>query len=227
YVTPCYPALALLVGASLARLVSGELQASRGWIYAGFATSIAVGSGFLIGVPLALDQVLAGESILALVGLAPLLGGATAIYFLRKDQPTTALSIYGGASLAFVLLMFAFAAQRVDRHQLNQPIVSLLRESDADLFSYNALEPSWVFYAGKAICEINGDEALLQKTIGESEAPLIVMTRGQFDALSTAAQRELSVVESAPYFLRKKELVVLAPADSPLAEMAARDETTR
>ncbi|EAQ79121.1 ArnT family glycosyltransferase [Blastopirellula marina] len=221
YVTPCYPALALLVGTALARLVSGETQVSRNWYISGFAISIMIGIGFLVGAPLAIDQFIPGETILAVVGIAPLVGGIAAIYFLRKNQPGAALSVYGGTSLAFILLMFAFAAQRIDRHQLNQPIISLLRESDDELFAYNTLEPSWIFYSGRAIREVNGDESLLQQSIASSRSPLIVTTRGHYDRLSAETQQQLSVIESAPYFLRKDELIVLAPGDSPLAKMAA------
>ncbi|MCC9607867.1 glycosyltransferase family 39 protein [Blastopirellula sp. JC732] len=222
YVTPCYPALALLVGATLARFVSGETEVSRRWNFAGFAISIVVGLGFLIGAPLALDQVIPGEAILAIVGIAPLVGGIAAIYFSSRNQTGVGLGVYGGASLAFVLLLFAFAAQRVDRHQLNESIITILRDSsDEELFAYNALEPSWIFYSGRSIQEIQGDEQLLQQEIAASPAPLIVTTRGQYEMLSDQTRKQLPVVESVPYFLRKEELIVIAPSDSPLAKMAA------
>ncbi|WP_186767515.1 ArnT family glycosyltransferase [Blastopirellula retiformator] len=221
YVTPCYPALALLVGATLSRFVSGETQVSRNWNLAGFAISIVVGLAFLIGAPLALGQVIPGEAILAVVGIAPLVGGVAAIYFSRRNQPGVGLGVYGGASLAFVLLIFAFAAQRVDQHQRNEAIIAILRDSgDDELFAYNALEPSWIFYGGRPIQKINGDEQLLKESIAGG-APLIVTTRVQYDQLSTETRERLPVVESVPYFLRKQELVVAAPRESPLARMAA------
>lgn len=229
YVTPCYPALALLVGAALARFVSGESPVSRYWNLAGFGISIVVGLGLLIGAPLAIDLFIPGEAILAIVGLAPLVGGVAAIYLcFRQKQRGAGLAVYGGASLAFVLLVFAFAAQRVDRHQMNQAVITILEESDDELFAYNTLEPSWIFYSGRSIQEINGDEATLQQEIAASESPLIVTTRGNYDRLSTATQNQMTVVESVPYFLRKEELIVLAPADSSLAKTAVlRNSTSR
>lgn len=229
YVTPCYPAIALLVGAALARVVSGETSVSRYWNLAGFSISIVVGLGFLIGVPLAMDQVIPGETILAIVGIAPLVGGLAAIYFFfGQSKPGAGLAVYGGASLAFVLLVFAFAAQRVDRHQMNQAVIAILEESDDELFAYNTLEPSWIFYSGRSIREINGDEATLQETIADSDSPLVVTTRGNYDRLSSETQRKLTVVESVPYFLRKEELILLAPQDSSLAKTALlRNSTSR
>src|SRR4051812_21487795 len=75
YVTPCYPALALLVGDYIDRWSRQAASVAQGWLIAAFSCLAIVGIAVAVAVPLAAKQMLPGEEWLGLIGLIPLAGG--------------------------------------------------------------------------------------------------------------------------------------------------------
>ena len=78
YVTPCYPAIALLMGTMLSHWSQGREFCNRFWLRGSYVASILVGLAILIGLPLAINQLKLNGAGLALIGLVPLLTGITA-----------------------------------------------------------------------------------------------------------------------------------------------------
>ncbi|HND56456.1 MAG TPA: phospholipid carrier-dependent glycosyltransferase, partial [Pirellulaceae bacterium] len=82
YITPTYPALALLSAEFLRRWANGDAAVSERWVTASLATLAVVGVGLLVGLPLAAAKFLPGDGWLGAIGLIPLLGAA-AVWRLR------------------------------------------------------------------------------------------------------------------------------------------------
>ena len=78
YVTPCFPALALLAGDYLSRW---EHRAYSGrWLRVGFACYAVIGLVMCTAVPVAAHRFLPGEEWLGFVGLVPLIGGGACLW---------------------------------------------------------------------------------------------------------------------------------------------------
>lgn len=154
YITPCFPALALLTGSYLGRW-SGLAYAGR-WLRVSFGCYTLVGVVFAALIPFVARRYLPGEGWLGLIGLLPLLGGGLCLWWTARHQLRRAAVLFAGSAVAFTTLLFAVAAQRVDRHQQSHLLLAAARAhaTDPHLASYQILEPSWVFYSGRSITEL-------------------------------------------------------------------------
>ena len=94
YVTPCYPALAVLAGTFLQRWRTAVEFRSL-WLNAGFGNLILVGLLVSIGLPIAANYFLPGVAWLGLLGAIPLAGGTAAVWFQRRQRFRTATTVTG------------------------------------------------------------------------------------------------------------------------------------
>ena len=124
YITPCYPALALLVGNYVDRWSRQAAAVAGGWLPAAFACLALAGIGVAIAVPLAAKQYLPGEEWLGLIGLTPLAGGAACLGLAAVRNYRAAAGVFAASAVTFVVLVFAFGAQRIDRHQMNHVMLA-------------------------------------------------------------------------------------------------------
>ena len=85
YVTPCYPALALLFGHFL-NSWQREAKLSVGWIKVGLAHWIILGAAMVIGLPVAAHTWLPGSQWLGIIGTIPLVGGIACWYLLGRQR---------------------------------------------------------------------------------------------------------------------------------------------
>jgi 4-amino-4-deoxy-L-arabinose transferase-like glycosyltransferase len=238
YVTPCYPAVALLIGRFVDRWRRGVVTTPAWLPRAGFGLLAFVGLAMLIGLPIAARRQLPGEELLAAIGLVPLMVG---IFGLLADRSLRRMSaLYGmvSGSVALAVLIFAVGAHRVSLHQKNGLMLeSILGKSPSPkLASFRTLEPTWVFYGKHPIRElpttlspamtVEGGRA--SAPVGISPADLAVQGRQQaIDFLSsspdayliTTSRRlaelqpvlpaDVEIVSDTPLFLKKDRLVAL------------------
>jgi 4-amino-4-deoxy-L-arabinose transferase-like glycosyltransferase len=233
YVTPTYPAVALCVGTFVDRWLSGQVTGtiSRRWLEAACCVLACVGLVFLVAIPLVLWARLPEESWLGAIGLVPLIGGLAAWWSVRRDCSRQAVGWVAAVAAGFATLLFALGADRVDRHQQYDRVLSAIEghTSQPRVAAFACLEPSWVFYGGRPIDEIT------QGNVGPTHAPWIaineqwspkpivsmadVAARGE-DALILTTRQHLeearrhlpgnfSVLASTPLFLKDDELVLL------------------
>ena len=162
YVTPCYPALALLTAHCLvtavrrgaSRSVSDRLAVGSVWIHLGLAALAVTGLGILVGGHWALGRWLPSQTAIALVGLIPLVGGCLLMglwAFRRRAALLPGLAIIG---LLFAVGLFGWGTTRLDREQQSHHILQPVRNSQLPLATWGCLESSWVFYSGKPITEL-------------------------------------------------------------------------
>ncbi len=212
YVTPCYPALALLAGCFVHHLQQKSLSLHRYWLPASYATLAAVGVGIFVGIPIAAEKILPGEAWLGILGIIPLAAGIIVAVGWYCDRMSWSAPLVASAGGIVVVGVLALGASRADLHRFDQQmVVNWVKNSagEAPLASYRVLEPSWVFYSEQTIPELLGEPAAAARML-ENHPHAALVTKEQFvPAIRRELDGDLLIVDSAPHFLRKERLVVL------------------
>ncbi len=233
YITPCYPALALLTGCFVERWTRDSVAVSRLWFRPALCIAAIVGLGFLIGVPIAAALFLPGDGWLGLVGLLPLVGGIAALLLNERQQSARAARVFACAAVAFTTLLFGVVADRVDSHQEFDEFLTTVarRGDDTRVASYGILEPSWVFYSQQSIDELSmrgirqpsptwvqrdgvwvAKPAIFVDDVLQRNAEHLIITSDKhLDTLSDELPGGFEVLAEVPYFLKEGKLVLVAP----------------
>jgi 4-amino-4-deoxy-L-arabinose transferase-like glycosyltransferase len=222
YVTPCYPALALLTGDYIDRWSRQRAAVAGGWLTVAFACLGLVGVGIAAGVPLVAKKLLPGEEWLGLIGLVPVAGCVACLGFLAVRSFFAAAGTLATTAIAFATLMFAVGVERADRHQTNHVLLDAIfsRSIHPQIASYSALEPSWVFYGGQPIHEFADDPRIGRgyaaaeaiRFLSDSPDHFLITTAKKLRDISPNLPLGIGVVEQEPYFMHHgQELVVVGP----------------
>lgn len=250
YVTPCYPAVALLLAIFLVQWVQRQSLAADFWPRISFSVLILVGIGMAIGVGVAARLLLPGEELLATVGIIPFLGGLVGLILVLRAERAAATFVMAATAIALTTAMFGFAAPRVSTHQQNVALFELIRRQSQNpqIASYGVLESTWVYYAKQPIHELLLDlepnprdsstllrrhpwarrpQRTLREFLQDSPAAYLITTKTLAPQLRQV-EPDLEVVASVPFFLRDEELVLLAspPQTSP-NEIGARSDRSQ
>jgi 4-amino-4-deoxy-L-arabinose transferase-like glycosyltransferase len=219
YVTPCYPALALLVGDYVDRWSRQSAAVAGRWLPAAFGCLALAGIGIAIAVPMAAKHYLPGEEWLGLLGLTPVAGGIACMGLAFVRNYRAAAGVFGAAAVAFATLLFAVGAERADRHQLNHLLFQAIhaRSPRPQIAAYKILEPSWVFYGGQPVREFGGatheaaQSGARQAAAFLTESPhaFLITTQQRRKDLESLLPPDIVVLQRVPYFLKDEELVVL------------------
>jgi hypothetical protein len=176
-----------------------------------------------------------GEEWLGLIGLLPLMGGVMCIGLACVRNYFAAAGSFSLTAIAFVTLMFALGAERVDRHQTNHRLWQAIyaRSANPQVASYRILEPSWVFYGGRTIREFSATQAGGGRFAAEQAGAFLandvdgylITTRDRLKELALSIPQDVGIVEETQYFLKEGEwLVVLGRDGSPLGVASGRAE---
>jgi 4-amino-4-deoxy-L-arabinose transferase-like glycosyltransferase len=221
YVTPCYPALAMLVGDYVDRWSRQSAAVAGRWLPAAFACLALAGIGIAIAVPWAAKQHLPGDEWLGMIGLTPLVGGLACIGLAFICNYRTAAALFGASAVAFTTLLFAVGADRADRHQANHLLFQAIYRQSAHprIASYQILEPSWVFYGGRPIREIPAPPVQIDahpwaaeqaaQFLNCSTDAFVITTESKLPELKPLLHPDVAMLESVPHFLKEGRLVVL------------------
>jgi 4-amino-4-deoxy-L-arabinose transferase-like glycosyltransferase len=165
YITPCYPAVALLVGCFVASWIDGTSRVARVWPRAAFVCLGLIGMGITIAVPVAAARYLPGEYWLACLGLIPTVAAVCGLVMLRRDARLRAASAFGIGAVVFATAIFSIGAARVDTHQTFHTFVQILRERspEVQIGTLGVSEPSWVFYTGRPLDRLYAPPSLPSK----------------------------------------------------------------
>jgi 4-amino-4-deoxy-L-arabinose transferase-like glycosyltransferase len=223
YITPCFPALALLTGSYMSRW---ERSAYSGrWLQVGFGCYAVVGLALAAIIPFVSHRYLPGEEWLGVIGLSPLIGGGLCLVLVAKQNLRRAAIVFACSAVSFTTLIFSVGAQRVDRQQHSHRLLAAIRAhaTDPHIASYQILEPSWVFYSGHSITELPRPRTGPKRAGAGQESPASDVVRfletepSGFVILRQEAARELTallppdvkVLAEANRFLSTQRLVVL------------------
>jgi 4-amino-4-deoxy-L-arabinose transferase-like glycosyltransferase len=219
YITPCYPGLALLTGAFLARWRAGELVFSALWRRLAFGSLIVAGIGTAIVLPILCHYLLPGEEFLGIAGAIPALGGLIALVYAEKNRPVRSQQWMAGTSIALTLIAFAVISDRVDSHRHLEDLVSTvygdLDASQVELSCLSSSEGSWVFYCRQPLKPIPTSEEAMQY-LSESDPNgkqrVVITTARRLSLENSISPLANLVVRRIPYFMRPDEILVLKPA---------------
>lgn len=246
YITPCYPALALLTGCFVERWVTHRESTAEFWPRVSFAVLALVGVGLLLGLPIAASFYLPGEQWLALIGLIPLLGAGLAFGLTQRNRRMSAAVTMTATASVFMVALFGFAAVRIDRWRETDQLLAAIRAngSHPEVGAWGRLEPSWVFYVGHPIVELaSGAPTPAAAALGGSqwkpkprpsvadflhEAPhrLVITTASHAKSLGPLPD-DVLVLAEFPYFLRNERLVILGSPQPATADRHDGDDSRR
>jgi hypothetical protein len=209
YVTPCYPALAVLVGNLLQRWSAGELTISNRWLTASSAINLLTGILVTGGLGIVLHRLLPGEEWLAGIGLVLVAGSATALaceLWWRSRTGAAAISL--GTGLLFSLLMFGLGPGAADRHQQSHQLLAALRNAEpSNIAAWQCLEPSWVFYFGRPIRELSENDSAVEFLAGQGRR--LVLREEDYASIAGSLPAEVQILARSKRFLRDEELLVV------------------
>lgn len=157
YVTPCYPAVAVMVGFFVARWSAGQLLCREFWIRGGYVSMALVGVAILIGLPLATRELNIQGAWLGAIGLVPLISGLWGLLASWHSTVSWRPAVLAVGNWLFVVLFFGLGTVTVDQNRETQRLwdyVQAHQSRGTRLGSYRCLESSWVFYAGQPIWEL-------------------------------------------------------------------------
>lgn len=158
YVTPCYPAVALLLALVPTQLGMSQWSLRPIWLRAGFATWVASGiavSGVLTYVLVSKMQWSIGW--LPALGATLLLGGVVAWYCYEQRQWRRVSQVMFSTSWLFIVSAFGFATHYVSQYRATDELWQIARQHQSEgalLASYRDLESTWVYYANQPIWEL-------------------------------------------------------------------------
>jgi len=241
YVTPCYPAIALLTGCFIDHWTRGTSLAPHIWPKLSMASLAIVGVTMLIALPIVAREVLPGEEWLGGIGVILLLGAGGCIWFISRNQLNRAGQTFALTAIAFTTVAFGFVTTQVSAHQQSQVLFRAINEGSVNptIGSYGCLESTWVFYTKRPVLELDAAPALPQAIqlntfskrsknwkpkprvdiptfFAQNPESFVITTRTHLVGLESNLPLDVKVVAETKYFLKKKEnLVLLGRTNAP------------
>lgn len=240
YVTPCYPALAILVGLTVQSWLTGQTSVARFWYVLAVSGLITAGLIISVGLYYVAQEFLGGDWSVAAIGLIPLAGGTLAVYFAWTEQRFRTIIAVSITSFLFSSIFFGFGTTAVDAHRLTSAVLEPIRQADPEVkvASFRTMESSWVVYSGRPIFELASSPDSSQNDLEQDrfwkrkpritpeafsrlEPDAYYLTTNQHvDELLDRLPDHYEVGKSTPFFLKKDvQLILIQPG--PKKEMAA------
>lgn len=162
YVTPCYPALAVLMGITLQSIAAGELRIRKFWLQGAIVCLGLVGIGLISVVSVSaglLPTPFQGFSLGMLYALAsiPLLCAIVCAYRVYHNQITNIPKTLAWGSICFCIALLGMGTQIVDSQRQTDPLWAEIKSrlnDQSKIASYRCLESSWVYYLQQPIWEL-------------------------------------------------------------------------
>ena len=216
YITPAYPALALLTGSFLYRYRRQPAWSPALLPKLSLAILVLVGLGMLIGLPLAAHLYLPGEEWLGLIALVPLVGGIVALWLQARAKPGPVVTAVAVTSVLFATALVGVVPVRVDRHRTDHALLDAIRaRGDAPrIAALGCLEPSWVFYGRQPITELRRKDVTAAKDFLVADGALLITTERLYDETRSELTEDAHIVAKAQRFLKKGQLVLVARDDA-------------
>jgi len=241
YVTPCYPALAVLTATYLCQFAQGRSKFDQKWFAAALGGLLLAGLLITIGGGWATAKYLPSQAWLAALGAIPILGGLGLIYALAKNRYQWIAPVFSVMALFFCVGLFGFGTVSVGKEQTSRVVLDAI-ESDVPVASFGGLESSWVFYAGRPIYELSqessgslasNDSSWLErsgfwKPKARPSLAQFLLTYPEGAILTTEDYREelerrlpsgYAVIASTGYFLKDRQIVLMGPREQRLAKI--------
>ncbi|MBX7071706.1 MAG: glycosyltransferase family 39 protein [Pirellulales bacterium] len=217
YVLPAYPALALATGAMLRDWLIAP--ATRHWTQAAlaFGTVAAVGIGMLIALPVVSYFLLPGEWLLAVAGVAPLVGGLVCLRWLKQQRWEHALAAFVIMAALNSAVLFGFVAARASRHQTSETLIALAQRQSAErprIAAFDYFEPSLAFYARQQVGRFHTSEEVEKFFAAHPRDGYLITHEKVLPQVEPALPPSVTILARRRRFLRKGDVVLIGrPAE--------------
>ena len=241
YVTPCYPALAILTSLCLVRWARHESRLTSAWIALALSTLVVGGVLVSTGLGIAAIEFFPQQRWLLLLGLIPILGGAIAGCQLWQSSRQQVLMTTMASSILFCFTLFGYGTVAINSVQQHQLILDPIAESNPGqlVAAYRGLESSWVYYSGKTIYEcaltdepdsvptLHRDYPWQPKPRLTPESLLrlhpntiFITTDEHLAELKNRLPQGFDVSATAGYFLKNKQMISVSRTETRIADGA-------
>ncbi|MEW4488227.1 glycosyltransferase family 39 protein [Thalassoglobus sp. JC818] len=234
YITPCYPGLAIATGAFIDRWNRGSFQIAPVWSRLAFGSVMFVGTAVLIGIPIASSLLVPGEMVLGLLGLIPLVGGLVALLASERQQIQRATFATAVTAVLMSPAVFAFAADRIDRHRRVDEMVDSLYQNGSpesvDVISFHSPESSWIFYAKQPIERFREPEEARDALFGKNsqgQSRVLMTTTDKLTQLRPYLRESEIEIDTMPFFLEGTDIAIVRPIAKPVQQAGAEASTIR
>jgi 4-amino-4-deoxy-L-arabinose transferase-like glycosyltransferase len=225
YVVPAYPALALVTAAFLDRWIAsigiyGRVLRRGAWVTIG-----TVGIGIVVAVPI-VERVFLHEAGLAGLAGLPLIAAAVAgAYLTERGRISSGLAWLTGSAVAFLVMLFAFAAVEVDRHQNSAQIAGLIRAHAGgdrpEIGHFHYYRPSLSFYCREHIePQIRPSDAI--DFLRAPGTRYLLTSTHEYEVLQPDLPGDVEILERLPWFLKDGKGIVLLAKKRPVEQTADR-----
>ena len=230
YITPAYPAVAMLLGNFLYRWSHGEAT-HRLWPRLSFTALALLGVGISIGLPIAAHIFTPGDEWLGVLGLLPLTA-AVACYVLHiRKLPHFAAGTMATFAALFMTASMGLVAAHVSKHQqIDRLLLKTYESSDhPQLATHGAHEPSWVFYWGKTLPIIGHSEEHDIDTFLKNPDSFLLTTERALPTIQPHLPADVQPLARERFFMKKYDLILLGrtPAGVKLARERQGSTTLR
>ena len=156
YVTPCYPALAILTSAALVKWQRQQTTLGSKWMPAVALITIAVGAVLAIGLSIISWQYF-GDAWLGAVGVPVICAGILGLIYLTKKQDSRMITAFAIGAVGFSLVLFGYGTGKIASLQNNRNLLQHVKRlpSHVKVASFDCLESSWVFYSQRPVYELD------------------------------------------------------------------------
>lgn len=248
YVTPSYPALAIIVGVTVDRFSRGATKSPSLWFRLAFLALLLVALPVAGGLFIAARQFLHGHWELVWLAMPLAVGGGIGWWMAGRDQRQAAV-LLGLTAVAFTTMLWGWGTVVVDSARGPDLVWERVRSLPAGtpVATYRCLESSWVVYGEHPIFELSPESPREGEDVARAKTWMpwprvspesfterfpdaaIVTTDEHLDELRQRLPRDYFVETSSEYFLRQKRLVLLRRAgqDHRLAEQEHSDRRDR
>ncbi len=241
YVTPCYPALALLTAVCLYRMANRQKWAPAVLHRLALISLTAAGIGLAIVLGVVSKKFFDGDQLISLFGVGLGVGGLLGWWLYRRSQFRAVVVTCSITAVMFTGTLFGFGTVFVDQFQHSDVVLRRVADSNQQtaVGTFGCLESSWIFYGGKPVFELTRetrsdwwndqrrggwhkkDWPSPEQFVAAKPGALIITTDRDVQALQQRLPPDYRVLERAKYFLRDKEMVLLGPASMTAAEPTA------
>lgn len=221
YITPCFPGLALLMGAFVDEMSAGVEGALRLWVKAALGLLAVVGAALIVA-PFFLAQLIPGVEWVAAVGAVLAVAGVAAYLLYHQGLSLTATAAVAVAFVASSAAIFGVIIVQISAGNHNPQVCEAIREKcpQARFAAYGAVDPSWVFYASKPVVPLANEtpastkpwtarKMTLQEFADGGEGRYLIAQDHDLKWLGDVLPGGSRVVAEAPLFLRKGRWVVI------------------
>lgn len=224
YVTPCYPALALLCSCFLFHLAKRTSLAPVGWVYIGLFILFFVGLVFVIGLPIVATLFFPGEMWIGMLGTIPMAGAVICYFLLRRSRPRQFVVSYAAMAVLVFITVFGFVVPRIDLYRPSFLLTDIIQHTGAqtEVGAFGPVEPGLIFYANRPIRDLSHDEfstgvspdtrenlRTVATFLSQSNPAVLITNDKDYQQITDILPPGTVVLAEVPRFFRKGSLLLL------------------